>query len=312
MSYYKLTIDGKDKTDLFNSRLKSITIIDRSGLTSDTATIKIVDSPDFELPDVGKSLEISLNGINKGTYTINKIDLTANNELIITAKAFDYKSHLKTFRNRFWDCSLQEMAKELADINGLKSAIYSEYKDKRVQDQQNESDLHFLTRLSKEIGGFFKIDSGYLLFFPNNGKTTSGKDLTPIKINNGFLNLSYSMFLEKTYTGVKTYFWDKKKGERVSIEVGDSSDQYILDLNWNNRHEATNKANNKLKNIKNKNKSLTFTVYSTSNFNTAEIICGQPLSIDGVRPSIDGKWIATELKHHLDDKGLFSTIKCEV
>ena len=141
------------------------------------------------------------------------------------------------------------------------------------------------------------------------GKTSSGEELPELRLTpNKVKNISFNHGLTKTYTGITTFLWDKQKGERVVIEIGDQENPYILDLNWNNKEEAFTQAKAKLKDLKKQDKLLTISIIDP----TVSVVCGQPIVLKSFRQGLAGKWIASEVRKNLTYKGILTTIKCEV
>jgi hypothetical protein len=116
----------------------------------------------------------------------------------------------------------------------------------------------------------------------------------------------------KVFTGLKLFYWDKEKGDRSVVEIGDPLNQEVIDLTLDDLREAHEYAKFRLSQNKKRKKYLQITVPMSEKLNTAALVCEQKLNIQGIRPGIDGSWFATEIIHTLNHNGFVSQLTCEV
>lgn len=295
MNEFSIIIDGKDETNNLKPVLKSLKIIDNTGVISDTATLCIVDKGNIEFPKIGKKLEISLQGYKVGIFVIHRISATSSGLLTVTAKAFDYKSGFSNqVKKKVWNTTLKNILGVISPSYGLSPLVLS---DKMIKEFQNESDACFLTRISQDNSLFFKVDSKHLIIAPKDSTKLPEYKLKKI------FSWTYQDSLIQMYTGLKIYYRDKKKGEIIELIIGDKSNQYDYGLTLDNKKEAMRKGEKKLKDIQKPKKILT----TTSPF--APIVSSQTALIQGVREGVNGKWIVQSAEHLLDNKGIKTTLK---
>lgn len=176
-----------------NDRLISCRLTDQAGMESDNVCIKL-DQRDWKIarPSKGVKLDIFMGyretGIkHMGKFAVDETTLDfMPKTLTINAKAAAMQGGLKNQRKQsYHQKKLGEIVETIASRNGLSPALSEELKNKEIPhiDQFNESDLHFLTRLSKRYGAIFTVKNDKLLFiYRGEGKTASGLDLPVIKL----------------------------------------------------------------------------------------------------------------------------------
>lgn len=295
---FRILVDGKDETKTFRGILKSIKTLDNEGVQSDTATIDLIDKQNISFPKVGKKLEIFFAEKRIGTYTVSRVQATSSNTITISAKANDYKSEMTTvLRKRKWETSLGNVVLEIAKVYGLNSFVPEEVRSLVIREMQSESDAHFLTRIAKERRLVFKADATNLALH-----SKENPNLPTVRLEKIY-SWTYEESLLKTYTGIKSFFLDTKTGERVEVNVGDPSNQYVLDLTWSREEEAKAKASNKLAEFSSQKKYLT----TVSSF--LPVSFGQKVEITACREGVDGTWVVLSVEHQLDQTGAKTTLK---
>ncbi len=295
MSEFSIKIDGKDETKKLQRLLKSLKIVDNIGTKSDTATLCIIDTEVISFPEIGKKIEISLSGYNVGIFVIHRISATSSGLITVTAKAYDYKAGFTDqVKKRVWNTTLKTILGAISPGYGLTSVVL---KNIAVNEFQNESDSNFLTRVSKDNNLFFKVDSNHLIIAPEDSSK-----LPEYKLSKLF-SWSYQDSLTKSYTGLRTYFLDKKTGKRVEVIVGDPSNMYEHDLSWHKKEDAKKAGERKLKDIQKPKKILSVSCPFSP------VVSSQTVSIQGCRDGVNGKWTVQSAEHLLDNKGTKTTLK---
>lgn len=193
---WRLTVDGQDKTAVLGDRLLSINATDYAGQQTDTVEIRIDDrDARIEAPPTGGTLgvaigykgeelkslgsflvdEVGFEGPTR-TMVIKALGMAAGGEgdglgLPATATASvteGTREYLKLRRTESWhDTTLQEIAQKVAKRNSLKVEIKATEEIKiRHEDQTNESDANFMTRLAGKHGLVIKPVDGRLAVTP--------------------------------------------------------------------------------------------------------------------------------------------------
>jgi phage protein D len=167
---FEINVSGTNVSERFNPILESLTVTDKVGTTSDTASIVLSDiGGAIILPQSGDSLTISLGFKSSGIGlvfdgTVDSVRSTGSRgggrTLSISAKGFDTKGKAKhPLEFHKDDASLQDFMSEAADKAGLSfQADGSLGAVKRPYwVAGNESFIHLGQRIAREVGGNFKI-----------------------------------------------------------------------------------------------------------------------------------------------------------
>ena len=168
---YKLVINGKDQTDNFADKLKTLTITDDTGIADDSLTIELFDDGLIQIPETKAVIvaSISYNGafIEMGRFTVNNIEIDLlDRTMTISAGAADMSSAIKAPKTKTWreasgDITLGTIAKTIAESYGFALVIdpFISTMSYPVVNQTNESDLNLMRRLTDAIGATFKVAS---------------------------------------------------------------------------------------------------------------------------------------------------------
>lgn len=195
---FSLSADGTDRTAALTERLLRIRVTDAAGLESDELEISFDDRGGVLVPPRrGVVLAVSLGFAGRplvfqGRYTVDEMRLEGPEEVLtIRAKAADMKGALKAAKKRSWrGTTVNALVAKIAAEHGLKPAVGAGLGDIAVphRDQTSESDLHFLTRLGRDMGAVASIKDGRLLFVAKGGGVSaSGKVLPGLNLTRGEL-----------------------------------------------------------------------------------------------------------------------------
>lgn len=191
---YKVIVDGEDITSRLDRRLMEIRLTDEVGWFSDTMTMVVDDAGGrIKLPKIGKPIQVQLGyeetGIARvGDYLIDEARISGPpDQMLIRARSVDMCQQMKTLRRRSWDhLSLGGLIGKIAEQYGLKHRITLDLASVFIDhiEQNNESDIHFLTRLARQYNAVWKSVSGYLIFITSQeGRTPQGTPLPVFKIH---------------------------------------------------------------------------------------------------------------------------------
>ncbi|TCR07277.1 contractile injection system protein, VgrG/Pvc8 family [Neorhizobium sp. JUb45] len=296
----EVKIDGNPVAGAFYERLVSITVTDKEGLSSDTIDIELNDGPPsfLAIPRKGAIIDVRL-GYGKlrslGQYTVDKVSAKClPYSLSVSGKARDMRSgKFKERQERHWDkVKVKDLVKELAGEAGLGAYVDPDIGEHEYDwvAQQDESNIHFLRRLSDRHNALCKVKDGRLLFSARgSGNSASGQFIgsvvvSPSKIIQG--TCSFEANDRTKYSKVVAYYQDNDKAQRVEIEAdGDADGDSVFRIPepFASVKEADKAAQSKAKALKRGEGAASVTVVGDT-----AIIAGAPLLFGDVRPGLDG------------------------
>jgi len=230
---FRLSVAGRDITHLVDNRLIDLTLTDNRGGEADQLDITLDDTDgSLDLPPRGAEIRIALgwDGLpleDKGRYTVAETTHTGPpDQLTIRATSADLRDTLTAKREQSWhDTTLGAIVRAIASRNALAAVIAKALDDVAVPhiDQTDESDISFLTRLARDFDSLAAVKAAKLLLTPiGHAITASGKALESVTITRASGDShTFSVADRNSYTGVRAYWHDTKKGTRESVLVGE-------------------------------------------------------------------------------------------
>lgn len=315
---FRILADSKDVTASIADRLVSLTITDEAGFSSDEMTIRIDDRDDkVALPRTGAELEAFLGYkgqglIHMGLYTVDEIGHTGHPAtLIIKAKAANMRASMKGRKTRSWDATtLGKIAETIASEHGYTAKIAPALAALDIShvDQAEESDLHFLTRLTKDRNAVFKPAAGYFVIAPKSEtKSISGKALTPISITGDQVDRwEMSAASRGKYQAVTAHYHDSSQAERIAVTVGQGEPTFKLPFTYPNKEQAEGAAKGKLAALERGTVTLDLTVVGNPTLGAES-----KMSLSALSSKVNGDWNVIRVDHRLEGGGYKCNISSE-
>lgn len=230
---YRVLVDGKDISPALAKRLMSLTHTDNRGFEADTVDLDLDDSDGaLDLPARGAVLELEFGWeadglVKKGSYTVTEIaHAGAPDVLSIRAASMDLSAGLTTQRDRSWHMTtVGAIVETIAEENGLTPLVNRNLAAEGIvhQDQTNESNANFLTRLGQMFDAIATVKDGRLMFIPaGGGITASGKPIPPIKIARQDGDRHQFLITDRqTYKAVRALYHDTDQAVKGEVTWGD-------------------------------------------------------------------------------------------
>lgn len=226
---FSLSVNGADITKAVQDRLLEIRITDKPGLESDECEIKLDDRDSIlSIPPKGATMQVSLGWegsplVDFGSYIIDVIRITGGPKtLTFSGKPANLRAQAKSQRSiGYEDTTLAEIVHQIAARNGWEGFCQVWAEIKRA-DQLGESDLHFITRLSRQYGGTATVKEGKLLVLPRQGgASASGKSLPSITLAESDVFPGWEIVFpdRASFAKVKAKAHDPKTGHKIDIEI---------------------------------------------------------------------------------------------
>lgn len=306
---FALTVGSADVTARFRDRLMSLTLIDNSGEESDTVEIVLDDRGyAIESPRKGAAIAVSLGYagadlIYMGAFVVDEVEPSGPPDIMtIRGKAADMRDSLKAPKTRAWRATtLRAIVGQIAREHGLEPAIGDALGGRAIahRDQSNESDLHFLTRLGRDFGAVAAPKDGKLVFAPNaTGQSASGRALPSVTLDRaaGDLIEWRGPAPDREASGKVRARWRDRAGARTRFaEAGDGEPVRTLRHMHASQALAQAAANAELERSKRAQNGIELTCAGRP-----QIVAQTPITTQGLRPDMNGDWIAQTVEHRLE------------
>ncbi|MFW0767202.1 phage late control D family protein [Trabulsiella odontotermitis] len=341
---FSIVIDGKDSTEVMDTRLMSLTLTDNRGFEADQLDLELDDADGLiALPRRGAVITLALGWkgqplFPKGGFTVDEIEHSgAPDKLTIRARSADFRETLNTRWEKSWhQVTVGQIVREIAARHSLKVALGKDLMDKSVDhlDQTNESDASFLMKLARQFGAIASVKDGNLLFIrQGQGKTASGKPLPVItitrKAGDGH---RFSLADRGAYTGVIAHWLhtrEPQKKETTQVKrrrkttttkqpeakegdylVGTDDNVLVLNRTYANRSNAERAAKMQWERLQRGVASFTLQLAD----GRADLYTEMPVKVSGFKQPIDeAEWIITTLTHSVSpDSGFTTSLELEV
>ena len=248
-SRWQVLVRGRPLADDVAERLSELRVTSSLDATANTCELTIAgDAPEISIPDMGTLVQPAIRDqagglVTLGDYALAETEIDfAPARLRIRCAAMDFTGPLKDPRTQAWDDTT------LGDIvNGI-AARYEGYEGVCEPglaaqaiahvDQTDESDLHFLTRLSRTYDATVQVvlsgeAGGNSIVLAPVGATASARSgaALPTRVitpSDRILRASISRTARPRYGTVRAYYQDIDAGATISVDVGDGEPRYRL------------------------------------------------------------------------------------
>ena len=317
---YRISVDGRDITPTIESRLVSLRLEETRGEDADRLDLTLTDNDGkLAIPRQGTTIAVAIGWegqqlVDKGTFKVDEVEHSgAPDQVTIRARSADLAHTLRQRRDQSWhQLTLEQILRTIATRNGLLPRIHAELASVAIAhiDQTNESDLNFLTRLSKRFDAVATAKKDNLLFLPINSATNSkGQSLPSFTITRADGDSHrYHQSDQDSYTGVRAYWHDGKKANRTGVVVGTKVNLKTLKETYSSEADAMAAAKAEWQRLQR----------GAANF-TLTLAVGNPMlvpqtqvTVRGFKSQIDGTgWLAVRTTHSLEDGGFTTQVEME-
>lgn len=243
-----IQVAGVNVSRNFEAVLENLSVTDKAGTSSDTASITLDDSDgQIAMPRIGDPISIFLGWADSGVSLVfqGTVDSVRSNgargggrTMTITAKGVDPKGKAKEpLEFHKDDATLQDFMSEAAGKAGLTFKADGEIgKIKREYwSATSESFIHLGRRIATEVGAQFKVAGNVAIMYPkNSGQSVSGTAMPSVSAIVGLAGnvIQWDIapaYARPRYSKARVKYYDAKaakwKEKNVEIEQqGASSD----------------------------------------------------------------------------------------
>lgn len=320
---FQIQADGVDISAKIRPFLSEILLTDSTGLSSDHLEIKLDATHDvtFDLLPMGAKLDVSLGYeeelIFMGQFSVDEISLTAvPKSMVIRACAhlqtegesknavLSSQAQLIDQKSRSWaaETSLGDLCRKIASENGLTARLDPDLSEISLPhlDQDHESDLNLLTRLSLLYHVSLKIMNNHLILLPKrSGKTASGtkfpvQNIAPQSVR----NWSFTRAKREEYQSVIARAYNVDTASFEDFTAGTGSPSKRLSYPYPTPETAQKAAQAELHRQQGQRDLLELDLIGIPT------LCAEtPIELENVPQSLTGQWVLTNCLHHLTPTG---------
>lgn len=313
---YRIEVDGVDVSSKWKPVLLSMEITDEAGLKADTLEATFSMNPPIAKPKPGAKIKAWLGyepaPAYRGEFVVDEWELSGPpNQLTVKAKAAAMTSKIKSAHSKAYDGkTLGAIVNEVASTNGLTAQVDSELAAIQIKhiDQQNESDLNFLSRLAKRNGGTFKLGDGKVILAKKGSEKLPGGQaktaivLTPIMAT----RWSFTQGKRGEYKTVSATYMDHAGGRRKTVKAGSGEPKHHIRLLYGSAAEAKAAAQAELGNYARGQGTFEF-----EGPGLPSVFAEAKVTAEGFDPDADGEFSIKSVHHRLEDGGYTTSISLE-
>lgn len=320
--YFRFVSKGLDLTALIAPRMTSLSISDVAGSVADTMTMSLENADErLEAPGIGAELDVWLGYDGKGSamgrFVVDEVGCEGPPcQVTVRARGAPFMESrsygsLQTQKTRsFENLTLGALATQIAGEHKLEAVIGATIAGKALPhlDQTNESDIHLLLRLARDMDLTVKPAAGRLIVLPaGEGVSASGAPIPPVTIRRQGVESYRLGNVRRTKFGKVTAYWrDTAAGQDVAVTVGDAEPERRIRHVFATAAEAADAANAMLSTYARGSG----TVEITTAGDPAVVAEGR-LILAGFPLGIDGTWRVKRVEHKLDAGGYRMTVEGE-
>lgn len=322
---FEINVAGNNVSEAFNQVLQSLTVSDKEGTTSDTASITLDDSDgQIAMPSIGDPMTILLGFDDTGISlvfdgTVDSVRSAGGHgdgrTMTITAKGFDPKGKAKEpLEFHKDDANLSDFMSEAAGKAGLSMQVQGKLASikRPYWSAGTESFIHLGHRIAREVGGSFKIKGKTgIITERNSGASVSGAALTGVTATWGDNLLNWDIspaFARPRFQQARARFYDPKKAkwDEKLIEIpgqGASSDAtHTHRQSRADKDEAESAATDNSKSSEKERGGGSVTIVGNPGAQP-----GGSCIVAGARPGVDGSYKIESVEHNLTRSSGYQT-----
>lgn len=305
---FQILANDEDVTDKIADRLLSLRVIDEDGLSADRVEISLDDRDGLlELPETGFVLDVSLGSDTQGLHYMGKFVVSGVSgnfpvrTMTISAMAADLLGSIRSAKTRSWEnASIASIVNTIAGENNLIARVGDSVANTVYPflAQHAESDLHFLTRIAREIDATAKPSGGHLVVHKRGETETAAGDpmraaeIAQERISDG----SWKMAEREVYATVEAEWGDVTGGATQRVTAGSGDPKRRLRHVYSNAAVAQRAADAELAMSGRSRMSLKVNI---AGFEPNVFAGGLVKVTPAIRPELDGDWHVNRVEHEL-------------
>jgi phage protein D len=324
-----------DITEKIKARLISLQISDEVGINSDTAVIEIDDRDGaVQLPAFGADLQIGIGYtetgiVSKGRFRVDEIEASGpDRRMLIRARSADTNAvssmpQIKAGKDKTWltpdglhAMTIRDIATKIASDNGLAFACNDDVIGSAfpASDQQTSlSDIDYLGREVRNVGGQLKIANGSLILFRQAtaaGKTAgTGQPMPTIEVIPSDCMRWRCLLTRRS---------SHKKVTAISVDANGQENPITIASRDATEEDSTTVIPERFATVEDRDAAAQAKVdtLDVGSESVSLSMVGNPaigaevrLNLKGFKAGVDRIWIAARVQHHIDEQGFTTEVE---
>lgn len=311
---FRIEANGGDITKLIADRLLSLRLNEQAEQQSDSLEITLDDRDKrVPVPAQGTWLRVWL-GYSKpvymGAFAVDEVELSMGpRSMVIKATASNTAPTLqKEQRTQSWhDTTLGSVVQEIAGRHNVVPVIKGQLASQQIkhEDQTNESDQAFLSRLAEKFKATIKPADGKLVVVPRGAADNAGS--VTIKLDE-VSNWRATLKNRGAYGQVKAKYLDRASSTEKTItsgQAGGALPVFEEKQLFKTQAEAQKAADSRLQSLRAGEVRVSLTLPGRPDVSAEGLV-----TLAGFRPEVDGSWNVKQVTHDLGGGGYVTTVEC--
>lgn len=326
LPFFRITVDGKDISNILAPRLVSLTLTDAAGVQSDQVQFTLSDTALFGKlaePSAGAEIKVWLGyGFQlkyMGMFIADSVEaqgppdhLTITGVASVNGETSSGKTALTDQKKRSWPAGtlIGDMVKKIAGEHGLQDAVSQSLMSLALPhiDQIDESDINLLSRIARDHDAIAKPGDGRIVMAKRGESLTASSQpmpvlaVTPMKVS----RWRYRNSVREKAGSVVAVYQDLGRGKSEECTAGEGEPVQRIKRRFPDKEAAQSAADSELQRLKRAGRSL-----SVSMKGDPDAMAEAKLLAAGFRPYIDGEWLITNATHQLNSGGYRTKVEAE-
>lgn len=315
---FRIEANGGDITRLIADRLLSMRLNEQAEQQSDSLEITLDDRDKrIPVPSNGTWLRVWLGyssggrkPVYMGAFAVDEVELSMGpRSMVIKATASNTAPTLqKEQRTKSWhNTTLGAVVQEIAGRHNVVPVIKGELASQQIrhEDQTNESDQAFLTRLAEKFKATIKPADGKLVVVPRGATDNAGSvTISQEEVTNWRATLKN----RGAYGGVKAKWLDRTVNKEKVVTAGESGGALPVFEEkqlYKTQAEAQKAAESRLQSLRAGEVRVNITLPGRPDVNAEGMV-----TLAGFRGEVDGTWNVKNVTHDLGSSGYVTTVEC--
>ena len=300
---YVLVVNNANITEKMYENSASMTYVDNDGDTADALTVQVEGK--WDIVEFGDRMELWLGYASTEVWHVGTFDVQSVKigmfGTTIRATAASFMEELKVKKNEVYDrWSVKKIVSAIAEKNGLKAKC-NVNDNLEYMAQQDESDMHFLTRVAKETNALFKVKKDEIIFIERDTVNTHSIEISEC-YDDGPV---FSFNNRGLYKSAVAQYHDSRKNSVQTVTVGKGKPVLRVEDFFETENEARRVARSELKTNKRSEVSGSLNIYGM------DIVAGNKLKLRGDKRFDKFEFTIKKVTHTINGSGFSTELEFE-